>query len=125
MGNFWQCQQLAHKRSTSQRQEGCGANVNCVPHYGTQITGSGGTAAGFDVFTSTPSMKTYNYLTNNYDGVAGTQIPIYNQKGYFVFVRGDRSVITSTAPANSNSITYQRNIIFSGKSSSGYYGYCG
>ena len=80
-------------------QEGCDANINCLPHFGTQITGSGGTAAGFDVFTSTPSMKTYNYLTNDYDGVAGTQIPIYNKKGYFVFVRGDRSVVSSTAPA--------------------------
>ena len=80
-------------------QEGCGANINCIPHFGTQITGPGGTVAGFDVLTSTPSMKTFNYHTNDYDGVTGTYIPIYNQKGYFVFVRGDRSVITYDAPA--------------------------
>ena len=74
--------------------------------FGTQITGSGGTAAGFDVSTSTPSMKTYNYLTNGYDGVAGTQIPIYNQKGYFVFVRGDRVSYHLCRTCKSNSITY-------------------
>jgi len=64
-------------------------NDNLHPGYGTQITGSG---TGFDVTTSTPSMKVFNTVNNGYIGVSGTGIPVYNQKGYFIFVRGDRSV---------------------------------
>ena len=59
------------------------------------------TSPGFDAFTSPgPSIKVYNTLTNNYDGPLTAQLPIYNQKGYFIFVRGDRSVFTSAGPAN-------------------------
>ena len=71
-------------------------NDNLHPGFGTQITGTG---AGFDLTTSAPSMKTYDDISNTYTGVAGTGIPIYNQKGYLVFVRGDRSVISAFAPA--------------------------
>ena len=42
-------------------QEGStGNNSNPVPGYGIQITGAGGTAAGFDLYTALPSMKRYN-----------------------------------------------------------------
>ena len=34
-------------------QEGCGTNLSCIANFGTQITGAGGTAAGFDVYTAT------------------------------------------------------------------------
>ena len=34
--------------------------LESVPDYGIQITGAGGTAAGFDLYTAIPSMKTYN-----------------------------------------------------------------
>ena len=37
-------------------------------------------------------MKVFNSVNNGYIGVSGTGIPIYNQKGYFIFVRGDRSI---------------------------------
>ena len=46
-------------------QEGSGPNLNTVPGFGTQITGAGGTAAGFDVYTASPSMKTYNPATGH------------------------------------------------------------
>ena len=40
-----------------------------------------------------PSMKIYNLTTNGYvPAVIQTGTQVYNQKGYFVFVRGDRSV---------------------------------
>ena len=56
---------------------------------------------GFDAQTAPgPSIKVYDYLTNGFIGPATTQIPIYNQKGYYVFVRGDRSIINSATPAN-------------------------
>ena len=48
-------------------QEGCGANLSCVAGFGTQITGVGGTAAGFDIYSALPSMKTYN-SANQYMG---------------------------------------------------------
>ena len=55
---------------------------------------------GFDGLTTPgPSVKVYNYLTDGYVGPASTSLPIYNQKGYFVFVRGDRSVTTAAQPA--------------------------
>src|ERR1022692_4497797 len=44
-------------------------------------------------------MKVFNSVNNGYIWVSGTNIPIYNQKGYFIFVRGDRSVTSPFAPA--------------------------
>ncbi len=77
-----------------------GSAGNPVAGYGTMITSNVSANAasqpspGFDAYTSPgPSMKVYNTLTNGYDGPLNTNTtPIYNQKGYFVFVRGDRSV---------------------------------
>ena len=45
-------------------------------------------------------MKTYDYASDNYIGVSGTNISIYNQKGYFIYVKGDRMVNTPFFPAN-------------------------
>ncbi|MBC7536958.1 MAG: hypothetical protein H7258_14810, partial [Ferruginibacter sp.] len=57
--------------------------------YGTIITGTG---SGFDVATSTPSMKHYNSAGNSWIGITNTGNPINDQKGYLLFVRGDRTV---------------------------------
>src|SRR5690606_22655761 len=59
-------------------------------------------ANGFDLYTGPgPSIKTYDSKTNSYDkGPVNTYDPVYNEKGYLVMVRGDRSVYTSTAAAN-------------------------
>ena len=82
------------------------ANGNPNPGFGTMLTSDVAGAAsqplpGFDAFTTLgPSIKVYNNVTNAYDGPANTGIAIYNKKGYFVLVRGDRSRITSAAPAN-------------------------
>ena len=79
-----------------------GSAGNPVPGYGTMITSNRTTAIadGFDAYTSPgPSMKAFDTLTNDYDGPVSTTIPIFNKKGYFTFVRGDRSVTTfSGAP---------------------------
>jgi hypothetical protein len=49
----------------------------------------------FDAAGVAPSIKTYDAASNTWIGVANTTItPIANQKGYFVFVRGDRTVTT-------------------------------
>ncbi|MEP6750197.1 MAG: T9SS type A sorting domain-containing protein [Bacteroidota bacterium] len=71
-------------------------NANPVSGYGTQITGemAGAMGLGFDVYTpSGASMKVYNASTGSYIGIANTNsLSIANQKGYMVFVRGDRSI---------------------------------
>ncbi len=56
--------------------------------YGTQVTGNG---IGFDVKTSTPGLKYYNDVADTWIGVTNTNDPVYNQNGYLLFVRGDRS----------------------------------
>jgi hypothetical protein len=81
-------------------QEGNAPASNTInPGYGTTIT-SNIAGNGFDLFSSGgPSMKTYEPVGNTWDGIPNTAIPIYNQKGYMLFVRGDRSVMSATAPA--------------------------
>jgi len=83
-------------------QEGNTTLANTThPGYGTIITSNvtGAVAQGFDVYTpSGPTMKTYNAATGVWDGVASTSIQIADQRGYMFFVRGDRSVTTSSAP---------------------------
>ena len=80
-------------------------NDNLIPGFGTQITGAGGTAAGFDVYTATPSMKTYNTITNGWIAIPNTNTALINNPSnntiaYFVFVRGDRSATTFTSPVS-------------------------
>ena len=80
---------------------------NPNPGFGTMLTSNEPNAQiqpplgpGFDAFTSPgPSIKVYNSATDAYVGPLSTGIPIYNQKGYFILVRGDRSVYTFNAPA--------------------------
>lgn len=82
-------------------QEGNTTLGNTKPGYGTTIAGNvpNALSMGFDFATSTASMKTYDPNMNQFVGVPSTLIPIANKKGYLLFVRGDRSVTTSTAPA--------------------------
>ncbi len=86
-------------------QEGAAtANANPVPGYGTMLTSNRAGAAsqptpGFDVYTAAgPSIKTYK-TGGGYTGLNRTDTAISNPKGYMVFVRGDRSVITTGAAA--------------------------
>jgi hypothetical protein len=74
------------------------ANQSRYAGYGAQLTSnlSNALALGFDVYTSAgPSMKYYN--NGNWIGVSSTTDPIYNPKGYMVFVRGDRTAVTYNA----------------------------
>jgi hypothetical protein len=77
-------------------------NQNPLPGYGTQITGqmANATSLGFDVYSPTgPSMKVLSAI-GTWVGVSSTNAtPLYNSKGYMIFVRGDRSSSTFTAPS--------------------------
>ena len=65
--------------------------------YGTRITGPA-SFIGVDEYTQRASMKYYNPTTNTYVDVtnANTSL-ISNTQGYYVFVRGDRSVAITGA----------------------------
>jgi hypothetical protein len=72
------------------------ANQSRYAGYGTMITSSlpNALALGFDAYTPNGgTMKTYNSSDNSYIGIASTQIPIQNSKGYFDWNEADnRSV---------------------------------
>jgi hypothetical protein len=72
--------------------------------YGTNIPDprSNWSALGFDQLATngTTAIKTYNSGTNLFDPIASTGIPLWNKKGYFLFVRGDRSKTLFTSSPN-------------------------
>ena len=77
-------------------QEGNAAGANAKPGYGTQIS-SPKFPNGFDVTSPVPSLKSYLSATDQWDaGPANTSSLIDNTKGYFLFVRGDRSVLSGS-----------------------------
>lgn len=90
-------------------QENCGTGNDCLAGFGTQITGTGGTAAGFDLYSPAPSMKTYNTGTNDFTGVPNTTSALINTLSnntvsYFVFVRGDRTASNVASPVTATVI---------------------
>ncbi len=71
-----------------------GTNLNPVPGYGTHITGLGGNTNGFDV-TASNSASLYNItndVTPTYTPITSTSGTLNALKGYFLYVRGDRSM---------------------------------
>lgn len=90
-------------------QEGAAfPNDNPNPGFGTMITGNvtGATnpLIGFDAYTvAGATIKTFDDATETWvNNVVNTKnTPVINSRGYMVFVRGDRSVTTFNAPANS------------------------
>lgn len=71
-----------------------GTNVNPVPGYGTQITGSGGNTNGFDK-TQTNAASLYsitNAVTPTYSPISSTSGTLNALTGYFMYIRGDRSM---------------------------------
>ena len=86
-------------------QEGGAPLSNNVPGYGTAITSnqSNATSLGFDFISpGGPSMKVYNSVTENYDGVPSTLVSISNDKGYMIYVRGDRSAMNGTSSSSTS-----------------------
>lgn len=70
-----------------------GLQTSAPNGYGTWITDPAGTSGGFDANSVSPSMKTYVSATNSWLGVSNpTTTSIQNEKGYLLFIRGDRSV---------------------------------
>ncbi len=59
--------------------------------FGTQITGIGA-GNGFDLQTPSYSMKYFNSTTQNFTPITNTSTAIANPAGYYIFVRGDKSI---------------------------------
>ena len=78
-----------------------GANDNPVPSFGTQITGAGGNAHGFDAVAGNESSlySIGNGLEPIFTPVGSTTGNLNALTGYFLLVRGDRS--TGLAPSDS------------------------
>jgi hypothetical protein len=72
-----------------------GTNMNtAAPNYGTQISGPGGNANGFDVTQTNQSSlySTANAIVPTYTSFANTNSNLNALTGYFLYLRGDRSV---------------------------------
>lgn len=70
--------------------------------YGTQIAGTTGTGGGFDATATVPAMKYFVPVSNTWAEVGNpTTTAIHNTQGYFLFVRGDRTVINFSGPNSS------------------------
>jgi hypothetical protein len=70
-----------------------------ISGYGTWITDPSGLANDFDGISFTPSMKYYNASTDSWNGISNTNLNLENEKGYMIFVRGDRKAINLSSPA--------------------------
>ena len=97
-GKAWQF--LSVPTSGQTVKESWMENGGTPGNYGTMISSPGGTGAGFDMYSVAPSIKYFSDVTGNWKAVANTNDLISNSQGYMLFVRGDRSVTSTTAPAN-------------------------
>ena len=68
-------------------------NFDPKPGYGTQITGAGGNANGFDATPSnSASLYSYNQSANGWTTVTSVNNTLSATTPYLIFLRGDRSV---------------------------------
>jgi len=70
--------------------------------FGTQITGPGAPAGGLDTYTQRGSLKYFDPNIQDYVEMSSTAGPIARTTGYYVFVRGDRSVPIAGAAGATN-----------------------
>ena len=72
---------------------------NNIPGFGTHITG-GSNSNGFDpTATNSSSIKVYNQAAQTLNPMPSTLGELKSQPGYFVFVRGDRTISLSQGTA--------------------------
>jgi hypothetical protein len=97
--------------------EGIGGITNTnSTGYGAQFTGTAGTT-GYDGAPSiAPSVKSWDEGTGAWKEFANTGDPLYNSRGYFAFVRGDRSVSGVSQPATPTTLRSKGTIFTHGQS---------
>jgi hypothetical protein len=88
------------------------------PGYGTNITGIGDTANGFDpTLTNNPSLFTFDSSTQNWVPVLNTNDTLPVGSAFRLLVRGDRSIDMTTPtndPAPTNTILRTTGALFAG-----------
>jgi hypothetical protein len=77
---------------------------NAIVNYGTWITDPLGTIYGFDATSVSSSLKKFNATNQTWEGVGNTNIPVANPQGYFLYIRGDRTVKNAAAAATSTTL---------------------
>lgn len=70
-----------------------------ITGYGTWITGVSNADNSFDAISLSPSMKYYDAENNSWIGIQNTNVNLENEKGYMIFVRGDRIATSINSPA--------------------------
>jgi hypothetical protein len=86
-------------------QEGNIPLENNTPGYGTQITSPSG--IGFDDVSPNPSM--YKYNGTALEAISNTGDAIATNQGYFLYVRGDRTVGMSSSTTSATATTLRTN----------------
>lgn len=81
--------------------------VNNTPGFGTAITRSATAANGYDQgITSNPSIQRYNPTSNAWEAIPATNTgAITDERGYMLFVRGDRSIVITGTNVNGTPTT--------------------
>lgn len=108
-----------------QENQSAGANGN--PGYGTIITGSipGGTAAavaaGFDFWNSGGSLQSYNSSTQRWANVTSTLTSMQTNQGYFLYIRGDRSVAPASSVVSTATTLRTTGTLYQGDNDGGTY----
>lgn len=75
--------------------------------YGTIITGTG---SGFDITTALPSLKYYNDASDNWTAITNTSGLLQQKLGYMLYVRGDRTITSSSAAPNNTNMRSKGNL---------------
>ncbi|MFZ4059301.1 MAG: T9SS type A sorting domain-containing protein, partial [Ferruginibacter sp.] len=102
-------------------QEGQFAGVNPGTGYGTFVTT--GTQAlwapgGFDYVTYATSVVTFNESTTNFENITTTAFPIETTSGYFIYIRGDRSVVPGESITTNMPVTLRtKGVLYQGTQS--------
>jgi hypothetical protein len=89
-------------------------NGNNVSGYGIWLTGPAGTGGGFDATSLGDAIKTYNPVSNKWEGVSNTNISVHNSTGYMIFIRGDRSVNGTTVATPKPTILRSKGMLVTG-----------
>lgn len=88
-------------------QENQPAGVDGHPGYGTNMTTkeASWSADGFDFRTPNYSIYSYDAASDELVPVMSTSVPIANETGYYIYIRGGRNVTPSSSIASVNSTT--------------------
>lgn len=91
-------------------QEGQATAADGIPGYGTAITSNlnSFSSDGLDYRTPFNSLLSYNPITDAFVGVTNTNVPITNEPGYFIYIRGNRLASPSAIITGNNSATTLR-----------------